>query len=761
VRLGRARIQTLAPIEEVRDAYARALAVAEPGSDARREALLYLADLDIAHGDGARADIWLDRAASDKAPDVAQRRASARLAQGDLQGAIKWLERMDESPADGDAALVRGRVYAMALDPRAFAPLLRAMVLDVAGASETLSSSLAWILSDSETRDRVRLVVEAKGQANLPRWRAAFARAEGRRDEARAALAEAVQGGSRESGWHRERDASAAMPLLEAALEDHDFPRLALALSALSPEQRLSSAARDAVRLPSPDRLKDPTAFEAALDALSLVTSDRALAWADADCDAIAAAWIPRDEPAAWDAVLARLDAHARDLHDLETTAALAGLAAERARPVRIAIVGEFNAGKSTFINALVGQDIAPTGVLPTTATLHHLRYAQDPIARIALDPDPATPGRARERIVPVAELRAALKTEVPHVRRVEILLPIASLTRVEILDTPGFNAPDESHAEAARDAFEEADAVVWLIDAAQPMKSSERVVLQEARAQKLPVQILVNKADRLAPADLAKVMSLVVESLAEIGIGSWSPPLALSARLALKGKLGDAAALEASGWGDVQALIDRELVARSDELKERALRRRCALSVARLVARARSLASDEEAILVRQRARAQRLSSAAARLDHDLEEACEKVAAALAPGDDARKRDLELVVSGRDARTTENDTQLARYRADRALVRLAPPLAEALAALAPAEDVTAPDLLPVARSLVRGFASSAGDPRVTGLARAAVATLVEHLGALAVQPAALPRASGRARELSAVARALDAGAGG
>jgi small GTP-binding protein len=757
VRLGRARIKTLAPIEEVRDAYARALAVAEPGSDARREALLFLADLDIAHGDGARADLWLDRAASDKAPDVAQRRVSARLAQGDLQGAMKWLERMEDSPADGDAALVRGRVYAMALDPRAFVPLIRAMVLDVPGASETLSSSLAWILSDRETRERVRLVVEAKGEASLPRWRAAFARAEGRRDEARAALAEAVSGGSRESGWHRERDPSAAMPLLEAALEDHDFPRLALALSALTPEQKQSPAARDALRLPAPETLSDPKTFGASLDALSLVTSDRALAWADADCDAIATAWIPKDAPAAWEPLLARLDAHARDLHDLLTTGALAALAAERSRPVRIAIVGEFNAGKSTFINAFVGADIAPTGVLPTTATLHHLRYAQDPIARIALEPDPASPGRARERIVPVADLRAALKTEVPHVRRVEILLPIASLTRVEILDTPGFNAPDESHAEAARDAFEEADAVIWLIDAAQPMKSSERVVLEEARAQKLPVQILVNKADRLSPGDLAKVMDLVVASLGEIGISSWSPPLALSARLALRGKLGDAGALEASGWGSVQALVDREILARSEELKERALRRRAALSVARLGARAEALASEEEDAVLRQRERARRLSSAAAKLDHDLDDATEKLATALGPSAEARKRDIELVVTGRDARAAAGDPQLARYRADRALVRLAPPLAEALAALASAEDLSAEDLLPMARALVRGFAANVDDPPVSGLARASASTLVEHLGALAVLPAAPPRAKGRARELAALARALEA----
>jgi len=55
VRLARARQATGSPTEEVRDALARALAVAEGGSEARRDALVGLADLDVAAGDGARA----------------------------------------------------------------------------------------------------------------------------------------------------------------------------------------------------------------------------------------------------------------------------------------------------------------------------------------------------------------------------------------------------------------------------------------------------------------------------------------------------------------------------------------------------------------------------------------------------------------------------------------------------------------------------------------------------------------------------------
>src|SRR5467141_3194051 len=61
-----ARRATNGPTEDVRDAFVRALAVAESGSEARHEALLELADLDLAHGDGARAELWLDRAVDEK-----------------------------------------------------------------------------------------------------------------------------------------------------------------------------------------------------------------------------------------------------------------------------------------------------------------------------------------------------------------------------------------------------------------------------------------------------------------------------------------------------------------------------------------------------------------------------------------------------------------------------------------------------------------------------------------------------------------------
>ena len=61
------------------------------------------------------------------------------------------------------------------------------------------------------------------------------------------------------------------------------------------------------------------------------------------------------------------------------------------------------------------------------------------------------------------------------EVRQVEILYPAEELTRVNLVDTPGFNSIVPEHEKVARAFIERADAVVWLFDAGQPGKESER----------------------------------------------------------------------------------------------------------------------------------------------------------------------------------------------------------------------------------------------------------------------------------------------
>src|SRR5688572_28256619 len=51
-----------------------------------------------------------------------------------------------------------------------------------------------------------------------------------------------------------------------------------------------------------------------------------------------------------------------------------------------LVVVGEFNHGKTTFVNALAGGQFLPVGVTPTTATIHHIRFGEEPRAKIVYE---------------------------------------------------------------------------------------------------------------------------------------------------------------------------------------------------------------------------------------------------------------------------------------------------------------------------------------------------------------------------------------
>ena len=66
---------------------------------------------------------------------------------------------------------------------------------------------------------------------------------------------------------------------------------------------------------------------------------------------------------------------------DIRTTR-IPKLEAER---FHLVVLGEFNHGKSTFVNALLGNDALPTGITPTTAAINHVVWSQHPSARVVL----------------------------------------------------------------------------------------------------------------------------------------------------------------------------------------------------------------------------------------------------------------------------------------------------------------------------------------------------------------------------------------
>jgi tetratricopeptide (TPR) repeat protein/GTP-binding protein EngB required for normal cell division len=258
--------------------------------------------------------------------------------------------------------------------------------------------------------------------------------------------------------------------------------------------------------------------------------------------------------------------------------AAAAGHAAEALdRPLLVAVMGEFNAGKSSFVNALAGADVAPTGVTPTTATVNVLRYGAEPAARVIGHDGGTRPLAAAD----VARFLAGLRAdEARAIRMVEIFLPVEALRRVEIVDTPGLNSILPEHERVTRDFLQEADAIVWVFAIGQAAKATEKAALELAHGAGKRVLGVLNKVDRADDGEIGAVADHVARSLGDL-VETIIPFSATRA-----------AAARAAGTSD-PALV--ALAAALDErffTQARALKRTTALSaLRRLLATARAAA--------------------------------------------------------------------------------------------------------------------------------------------------------------------------
>jgi small GTP-binding protein len=219
---------------------------------------------------------------------------------------------------------------------------------------------------------------------------------------------------------------------------------------------------------------------------------------------------------------------------DAATRKALADSCEQLALPFLLVVVGEFNAGKSAFINALVGARVLEEGVTPTTSRVAILQHGA-----------------------------------------------------LAIVDTPGTNAVLREHEALTRDFLPRADLVLFVTSADRPYTESERTFLEAIREWGKKVVLVLNKSDLLrTPQELEQVVAFVREQAGKT-LGVVPEVFALSARDAVEAReRGDLGALARSGLPAFEAKVTATL----DEKERFRLKLQNPLGVAR---RAHSEASE------------------------------------------------------------------------------------------------------------------------------------------------------------------------
>ncbi len=207
-----------------------------------------------------------------------------------------------------------------------------------------------------------------------------------------------------------------------------------------------------------------------------------------------------------------------------EATDQLAGL-------FLLVIAGEFNSGKSSFINALLGERVLPEGVTPTTDRINLLHHGPE-VTEHAVE---------------------AFLLERTH--------PAELLRELSVVDTPGTNAVIRRHEELTRDFIPRADLVLFVTSADRPFSESEREFLERIREWGKKIVFIVNKIDILASdAERNEVLTYVRDNAAGL-LGETPQVFPVSARQAVQARgSGDTALWEQSGFDAVEEYLLKTL---------------------------------------------------------------------------------------------------------------------------------------------------------------------------------------------------------
>jgi len=212
-----------------------------------------------------------------------------------------------------------------------------------------------------------------------------------------------------------------------------------------------------------------------------------------------------------------------------------------------LVILGAFKRGKSTLINALMGEAVLPTSIIPLTSVVTILGYGERLEIRVHFQ-------NGQRTVITQGEL-AAYITEKGNprnhkgVREVEIDYPSDYLRDgVRIIDTPGVGSVYSHNSEVAYNYLPQVDAAVFVVTVDPPLSAAEEDFLKDIREYAHKLFFVLNKIDYVAEAERQEALDFTAEVLRGNLAGQRLMIFPLSAKLGLEGKAnGGSAMLTAS----------------------------------------------------------------------------------------------------------------------------------------------------------------------------------------------------------------------
>jgi GTP-binding protein EngB required for normal cell division len=232
-----------------------------------------------------------------------------------------------------------------------------------------------------------------------------------------------------------------------------------------------------------------------------------------------------------------------------------------------LVVAGRFSRGKSTLMNAILGVDRLPTGILPLTSVITSVAYSSR--EQVQIEFEQGSFGYE----IPMSDL-ADYVTErgnpgnVKRIAKARIGLPVELLRRgFYFVDTPGLGSAIVQNARTTEGFLPEADALLMVSGYDAPLSDDELRIARTLARLKRRLFFVLNKQDVVSEGERGEVFGYVQRQLAEIFDGNAPHIFSVSARDALEAKLaGDRARLQASGIPALEIELTRFLIENKSE---------------------------------------------------------------------------------------------------------------------------------------------------------------------------------------------------
>lgn len=169
----------------------------------------------------------------------------------------------------------------------------------------------------------------------------------------------------------------------------------------------------------------------------------------------------------------------------------------------KIAVLGQFSSGKSSFLNALIGENILPTGVVPVTAKPTYIAFAPT-LSFKAIYED------GSEEFISASELKNFVDQRefLQSVKYLSIGVPNKLLKRVSFIDTPGLNSRSTADTQETLDVIKNASGLIWISLIDNAARKSEKDELNSLPSELRATSIcLLNQKDKLNADEILRVL--------------------------------------------------------------------------------------------------------------------------------------------------------------------------------------------------------------------------------------------------------------